>query len=44
MKEIKALKIEELTLEQKIGMLDAAYIARHYDPEELEYVFDLISA
>lgn len=42
MKEIKALKIEELTLEQKIGMLDAAYIARHYDPEELEYVFDLI--
>lgn len=42
MKEVKPLKFEELSLKQKLGMLDAAYIATTYDNETLDYVFGLI--
>ena len=42
MKTVKELKIEELTIKQKLGMLDAAIIASHYPEETLNYVFDLI--
>lgn len=42
MKELSMLKIEDLTLEQKLGMLDALFLSPAYSDKEKEYAFDLI--
>lgn len=42
MKEIKELKFEELSIEQKLGMVSVATINTRQNPQFEEYVFDLI--
>ena len=42
MKKITTLKAEELTLEQKLGMLDCLFLSPEYPEEDKEYAFDLI--
>ena len=42
MKNITPLKAEELTLEQKLGMLDTLFLSPTYPDEKKEYAFDLI--
>ena len=42
MKTIKKLDINELTLKQKLGMLDALFLSPIYSEEEKEYAFELI--
>ena len=42
MKKIKKLNFNELTLDQKLGMLEAGYLSPNTSEEDREYVFDLI--
>ena len=42
MKIIKKLDINELTLTQKLGMLDALFLSPTYTEDEKEYAFELI--
>ena len=42
MKEIKELKFEELTKEQKLGMAQVVYIRDDYSDRTKEYIFDMI--
>ncbi len=42
MKKVTMLKIEELTTEQKLGMLDALFLSPAYPDEDKEYAFELI--
>ena len=42
MKELKELKFEELTKEQKLGMAQVVYIRDDYSDRTKEYIFDMI--
>ena len=42
MKTVTELNINELTLDQKLGMLEAGYLSPNTSEEDREYVFDLI--
>ena len=42
MKQVKNLNINELTLTQKLGMLDALFLSPIYPEDEKEYAFELI--
>ena len=42
MKQIKELRFEELTTEQKLGMIQTVYIRGDYSDGNKEYIYDLI--
>ncbi|MBE6739586.1 MAG: hypothetical protein E7565_04640 [Ruminococcaceae bacterium] len=42
MKEIKELKFEELTIDQKLGMVHTAMVNGNIKPEEVDFVFECI--
>jgi len=42
MKQLKELKFEELTAEQKLGMIQTVYIRGDYSDGNKEYIYDLI--
>lgn len=42
MKQLKELKFEELTLEQKLGMVHTAMLHGNFDDEAMEYIYDMV--